>query len=110
MREPSKSTRQGVGFDLDCVINLKYNGCPNEIAKKPNSPTSPYERLLANCKLAMSVVSFVLKYFFESLLHLPPPAEHLNNLLNSKMNNFTAIDYANKDLTHDGDQVLPRWG
>ena len=110
LREPSKSSRSGVGFDLDCVINLKYHGSPNEIANKPRVPTTPYERLLANIKLAISVVSFVLKYLFENLLHLPPPAEHLNNLLNSKMNNLTAIDYANKDLTHDGDQVLPRWG
>jgi len=51
----------------------------------------------------MSIVSLTLKYFFENLLHLPVPAQHLDNLFNSKMNNLDAIDYANKDLTHDGD-------
>jgi len=37
------------------------------------------------------------------------PVEHLSNLKNSSMNNLSAIDYANRDLTEDSDGVLPKW-
>ena len=50
-----------------------------------------------------------MKTFSESFLHLSPPADHLNNMFNPDMNNVMAIDYANKDITHDGDMILPRW-
>jgi len=50
-----------------------------------------------------------MKCFFENLTSLPPPASFLDNLKNSKMNNISSIDYANKDWTHDSDQILPRW-
>jgi hypothetical protein len=40
---------------------------------------------------------------------MPPPADFLNNLLNPKMNNLMAIDYANKDITYESDMILSRW-
>jgi len=60
-------------------------------------------------KVLGNFVSVHNKVFFESQTHLRPPATFLNNLINSKMNNIEAIDYANKDWIEDSDYILPRW-
>jgi hypothetical protein len=45
--------------------------------------------------------------FQDNFTHYQPP-KHLDNLFNPNMNNVTAIDYQNKDIT-ESDGVLPRW-
>ena len=73
------------------------------------TPASLGQRCLAYCKLSYNIVAISMKCFFENLTVMTPPADFLDNLRNPKMNNVTSIDYANKDLTHDTDQILPRW-
>jgi hypothetical protein len=77
--------------------------------KKPKNGISILDRWLTTLKISHNPVSVCMKTFSENLLHLPPPADHLNNLLNPNMNNIMSIDYTNKDLTHDSDMILPRW-
>lgn len=67
------------------------------------------DRILTTTKYLANVVSINNKVFFENCLHVRCPADYINNIKNPNMNNVTAIDYANKDLCHDSDYILPRW-
>ena len=67
------------------------------------------EKVLASIKILSNIVSLHNKVVYENQLHIRPPAEHVNNILNPNMNNLMAIDYVNKDLTHDTDYILSRW-
>ena len=60
-------------------------------------------------KVLGNFVSVHNKVFFENQTLFKPPANFLNNLLNPRMNNVEAIDYANKDWIDDSDYILARW-
>ena len=57
-------------------------------------------------KIILSPLSLNQSLFYQDFKHLNPPADYLNNLTNSNMNNVGTIDYCNKDETHCHDGVL----
>ena len=109
MNEPAKLSSLGVGFNLDLDQTMSFCETPNKLIKKPKESISLTERLLTATKYLVNPVSINNKVFFENCLHVRCPADYLDNIKNDKMNNVTSLDYANKDLCHDSDLILPRW-
>ena len=110
LKEPKQSANYGAGFDLDVSQHVLFHKDSRSVPGKSRTHgTSLFEMFLVNSKLCYNVVALTMKCFFENLTDFRPPADFLDNLMNSDMNNVTAIDYANKDFTHDSEQILARW-
>jgi hypothetical protein len=109
LKEPALSSRIGAGFDLEVDSNVAFHGDSEILKPKARGRTSLKEKFIANSKLCYNIVACTMKCVFENLTLFRPPADFLDNLANPKMNNLEAIDYANKDFTHDSDQILARW-
>jgi len=54
-----------------------------------------------------NLISVGTSLFFPNFYEFKPPMKNLNNLFHDQ-NDIFAIDYANKDWTHDHDNLLPR--
>lgn len=64
-------------------------------------------RIYGFLKIGVNPVAINSKLMDLGLTHFPPPATFMDNTLNPNMNNIGAIDFCNKDWTHDTDTLVP---
>lgn len=66
LREPSKTTELGIGFDIDTHQHIKYSNSSAKVPKRPKKELSLYERLCMTAKVVGNFVSINNKVFFEN--------------------------------------------
>lgn len=66
-------------------------------------------RILTGIKMYSNPAFIGSKGLMDNFYHFTPPTDFLNNMKNPDMNNFSSIDYVNKDWNNDNDAVLPRY-
>jgi len=106
LREPKKLTDRALGFDLDVDLHITFNQSHRKAERKVE-PISYINRVCAYVKLSTNFLSFFTSNMYQNYHDFLPPASHLDNL-KVDSNSLFAIDYANKDWTHDHDSILTR--
>lgn len=71
---------------------MKFNTEITKSVERPEKELTQKEYILAFIKIVTNPLSMMNKYFADNFSYGTPPA-HLNNIINSDMNNVTAIDF-----------------
>ena len=96
-----------LGFDSDVIQNLKLLGNARKYKRGARQSMSTWDRIYAFFRWFLNPINTNHKILLPNLTNYKPPV-YLNNLFNPNMNNVTALEYSNYDMTQDNDGVLSR--
>ena len=96
-----------LGFDSDVIQNLKLLGNARKYKRGARQSMTTWDRIYAFFRWFLNPINTNHKILLPNLTNYKPPV-YLNNLFNPNMNNVTALEYSNYDMTQDNDGVLSR--
>jgi len=110
LHEPAKSSHLAASFDLAIDKNLRSYGHTSKACLKDKRSELSWMGYLTMCmKYWSNPLNVLHTLSWDNFMEFTPHRDSLNNLLNPKMNNYDAIDYKNKEWTHDHDCLIPKY-